>query len=1099
MKKMTIDGNTAACYVSYAFSELAVVYPITPSSPMAELAEEWSAQGRENMFGVVPKVVQMQSEGGAAGALHGALTCGALATTYTCSQGLLLMLPNMYKIAGELLPTVFHVSARALATHALSIFGDHQDVMACRQAGFAMLASSSVQECMDLAVVAHLTTLQSSVPFLHFFDGFRTSHEVNKIDALEYEEILSLLDTQTVENFRARALNPDKPMQRGTAQNGDIYFQNREAANAYYSQLPTIVQNAMDKVAKITKRAYHVFDYVGCEDAERIVVLMGSGCSTMEETIEKMNAQGEAVGLVKVRLYRPFDGAAFCAALPKTCKKIAVLDRTKEAGALGEPLYLDVRCALSENGWTNIQVFGGRYGLGSKEFTPSMCYAVFRNLQSDYPQNHFTVGIVDDITHTSLDISFPYYPRANYVACKFYGLGSDGTVGANKNSIKIIGERTDLYVQGYFYYDSKKSGGVTISHLRFGNTPIRAAYLIDRADFVACHNPSYLMKYDMLSDLKEGGIFLLNCPCADEKELNAYLPPSFKEILIQKGVSVYFIDATKIANDVGLSGRTSTIMQAAFFLLNPSILPYEKAKEFLEEDLQKKFAKKGEDVVRKNLLALERVKDELKYVKKLENSKKLQVQTSYEEENHPYLHNVIQPILSLKGDSLPVSAFSADGSAPTGTAALEKRALPYLLPEWITENCIQCGQCSFVCPHACIRPFVRDKQGAPSEFKEKTAVGMQEKSFSIQIDPHHCMGCGVCANVCPAKEKALVMRVATEIVEATQKNWDFAKTFPQTEISTFKRNSVKGSQFFSPLFEFSYACAGCGETAYIKVLTQLFGEKMLIANATGCSSIYGGSAPICPYTVNQDGKGPAWANSLFEDNAEFGMGMRLAYDTRENQDKKSVWIIGGDGWAYDIGYGGLDHVLASGANVNILVLDSEVYSNTGGQVSKATPLGAVARFAVAGKRKAKKRLGLMAMAYKNVYVAQVSIGANKQHYLNVLTEAESFDGPSLIIAYTPCIAHGVNMSKSVEEEKLAVDCGYWHLFRYDPRRRKEGKPPFVLDSKEPTADFQDFLARENRFASLKNSAPQVAESLFKQAEQENKELFSFYQTLSTIL
>lgn len=1101
MKKMTVDGNTAASYISYAFSELAVVYPITPSSPMAELAEEWSAQGKKNIFGNLPKVVQMQSEAGAAGALHGALTCGALACTYTCSQGLLLMLPNMYKIAGELLPTVFHVSARALATHALSIFGDQQDVMACRQTGFAMLASSSVQECMDMALVAHLATLKSSVPFLHFFDGFRTSHEVNKIDGLEYDEIRSLLDEQDVEKLRERALTPDAPKQRGTAQNGDIYFQNREAANKYYAALPQIVQETMDKVAKVTKRGYHVFDYFGSEYAERVVVMMGSGCSVMEETVEKFNALGEAVGLIKVRLYRPFDTAAFCAALPKTCKKIAVLDRTKEAGAIGEPLYLDVQCALTENGINDVIVVGGRYGLGSKDFTPSMCHAVLRNLQNEYPKNHFTVGILDDVTNTSLDYSFPFYPNADYVACKFYGLGSDGTVGANKNSIKIIGERTDLYVQGYFYYDSKKSGGVTISHLRFGKSPIRASYLIDHADFVACHNPSYIEKYEMLNDLKEGGVFLLNCPCADEKELNAYLPPSFKEILIRKQAKTYFIDATKIANEVGLSGRTSTIMQAAFFLLNPSILPYEEAKKYLEEELQKKFAKKGEEIVRKNILAIERVKDELKRVNSLKITEKEASRESINNVmNNTYLHDFIQPILSLKGDNLPVSAFSADGSVPTATTGLEQRALPYLLPEWIAKNCIQCGQCSFVCPHACIRPFIREEGVAPDYFKEKAAIGMQGKGFSIQIDAHHCMGCGVCANVCPAKEKALVMGIASELVNSTQAGWNFAQKNATTDLpSTFKRNTVKGSQLYPPLFEFSYACAGCGETAYIKVLTQLFGENMLIANATGCSSIYGGSAPTCPYTVNKDERGPAWANSLFEDNAEFGMGMRLAYDVRKTETKKSVWIIGGDGWAYDIGYGGLDHVLASGTNVNVLVLDSEVYSNTGGQTSKATPLGAVARFAVAGKRLQKKRLALMAMAYKNVYVAQVSIGANKQHYLNALTEAESYNGPSLIIAYTPCISHGVNMSKSVEEEKLAVDCGYWHLFRYDPRKKAEGKPPFMLDSKAPTADFKAFLMGENRFASLKKSAPQVADELFEQAEKDSKELFAFYQNLSTIL
>ena len=1107
MKIMTMDGNAAASHVSYAFSELAVIYPITPSSPMAELADAWSAADKPNMFGTAPKVVQMQSEGGAAGAVHGSLTCGALTTTYTCSQGLLLMLPNMYKIAGELLPTVFHVSARALATHALSIFGDHQDVMACRQSGFALLASSSVQETMDLALVAHLATLKSSVPFLHFFDGFRTSHELAKIEAIEYEEMRALLDEKDVAAFRRRALNPDRPTQRGTAQNPDLYFQNREAANRYYLALPQIVQTTMDKVSKITGRAYRVFDYYGAADAETVLVMMGSGCETAMETLEKANAEGKKTGLIKVRLYRPFDGSAFCSALPKTCKTVVALDRTKEAGALGEPLYLDVCCALAEQGLSHIRTLGGRYGLGSKEFTPSMCYAVLKNALSARPKNHFTVGIYDDLTHTSLDFSEKYVAAPqSIVACKFYGLGSDGTVGANKNTIKILGERTDLYVQGYFVYDSKKSGGVTISHLRFGKTPIHSAYLIDHADFVACHNPSYLTRYDMLADLKEGGSFLLNCPHGSLNELNAYLPPSFKQKLAQKRAKFYVINATEIANEVGLQGRTSTIMQAAFFLLNPSVLPYEQACAYLQEELTKKFQRKGEKVVQANLAAIEKTRaavQKIEYPEAWRTTQEGKPPLALPE--NEYFRRFIHPVLSLRGDELPTSAFEADGTVPTGTTRLEKHGVAYLLPQWLPENCIQCNQCSFVCPHACIRPFTLPENAqTPEAFHTRPAIGMPQTRFRVQVAPHDCMGCGVCANVCPAKEKALVMREATTLLPTEGENWEFAQQLPPTDTSAFKKNTVKGSQFATPLFEFSYACSGCGETPYIKLLTQLFGEKMLIANATGCSSIYGGSAPTCPYTVSARGKGPAWANSLFEDNAEFGLGMRLAYDVHAKNAKTpletpSVWIIGGDGWAYDIGYGGLDHVLASGANVNVLVLDSEVYSNTGGQSSKATPMGAVARFATLGKNRRKKNLGLMAMSYGSVYVAQVSMGANKQQLLNALTEAEAYDGPSLIIAYSPCIAHGVHMSKSMEEEKHAVDCGYWHLYRFNPALKASGKKPFTLDSKAPTASFQEFLMGENRFAALHNAAPERASRLFAQAEQDSKELFEFYQNLASIL
>ena len=1103
MKKMTMDGNAAACHVSYAFSELAIIYPITPSTPMAEQADEWSSQNQPNLFNEVPKVVQMQSESGVAGALHGALSCGALTTTYTCSQGLLLTLPNMYKIAGELLPTVFHVSARAIATHALSIFGDHQDVMACRQSGFAMLASSSVQEVMDLALVAHLATLKSSVPFVHFFDGFRTSHEYSKIDVIEYDEMKSLLDEHDIANFKSRALNPEKPIQRGTAQNPDLYFQNRESANKYYLALPQIVQNTMDKVAKITKRAYHLFDYVGAPDAENVIVMIGSGASAMEETIEKVNTNGGKTGLIKVRLYRPFDGKALCSALPHSCRKIAVLDRTKEAGAIGEPLYLDVVCALAQNGRADISVVGGRYGLGLKDFTPSMCYAVIKNLLSPTPKNRFTVGIYDDLTNTSLDFSEPFITASkDCTACKFYGLGSDGTVGANKNSVKIIGDYTDLFVQAYFVYDSKKSGGVTISHLRFGKTPIRSSYLIEQADFVACHNPSYLTRYDILRDCKDGATVLLNCPCDDFFQLNAYLPPSFKKTVAQKRLTLYIIDATKIVNEVGLKGRTSTIMQAAFFLLNPQIMPYKQAIERLKDALRKKFARKGEEVIHMNVTAIDKTQSAVQQIHYPDDWRNGQDESTESAHENAYFRDFIHPVLSLQGDKLPTSALSPDGSVPTGTTRWEKHGIAFSVPYWITENCIQCAQCSFVCPHAAIRPFILDEKAEkPDSFVCKPAVGFENKLFRIQVTPYDCMGCGVCANVCPAPKKALVMRPVSELLPNEAVNWDFSQTIKPTSVENFKRNSVKGSQFRQPLFEFSYACSGCGETPYIKLLTQLFGEKMIIANATGCSSIYGGSAPTCPYTVNNDGHGPAWANSLFEDNAEFGMGMRLAIEQtlKDDAKKRSVWIIGGDGWAYDIGYGGLDHVLASGINVNVLVLDSEVYSNTGGQASKSTPKGALARFASAGKRLQKKKLGLMAITYGNVYVAQVSMGANKQQLLNALTEAESYNGPSLIIAYSPCIAHGVNMSKSMEEEKLAVESGYWQLFRYNPLLKKENKPPFILDSKAPTANFQDFLNGENRFAALKNSAPEQAEILFKEAEEESRALFAFYEKLAQIL
>ena len=1110
MKKMIIDGNYAATYASYAFSEIAIIYPITPSSPMAELADEWHSTGKANLFGNVPEVVEMQSESGAAGALHGAVTCGTLACTYTCSQGLLLMLPNMYKIAGELLPCVFHVSARALSTHALSIFGDHQDVMACRATGFAMLASASVQEAADLAIVAHVASLKGSLPFLHFFDGFRTSHEMQKVELLEYDELKTLLPVQSLERLRKRALSPDHPIQRGTAQNPDVYFQNRERTNEYYSALPEIVQKTMNQLEKITKRTYHIFDYYGASNAESIIVILGSGAQTVMDTVDFLTQNGEKVGMVKVRLYRPFDGARFCATLPKSCRRIAVLDRTKEAGSTGEPLYLDICAAVAEQGMFHLHVIGGRYGVGQKEFTPHMVASIFKNLSEPRPKNHFTVGIQDDISFTSLEPTNITLPK-RYTECKFFGLGSDGTVGANKNSIQIIGEHTNLYVQGYFEYDSKKSGGYTISHLRFGNTPIRAPYFVSEPDFVACHNPSYLHRYDILTRARTRGTFLLNCPWNTIASLNEHIPATVKQDIASKQLRFFVIDGTGIANRLGLNGKHSSVMQAAFFFLNDSLLPYEKALAVLKDTLRKKFAKKGEDVVRRNLLALEQAKDgiiEIDYPTTWETATDTQTSSDAENdvsaqkstvhsEKDAYFQEYISPILALKGDTLPVSAFSPDGSVPLGTSRFEKHGVAHSIPKWLPENCIQCNQCAFVCPHACIRPFLVDEgRQTPTEFSTLPAIGAKGMRFRIQVSIHDCMGCELCARTCPAKNKALVMTKATELDEKEGALWEFAQSLPPAPDGLFKTSTVKGSQFRQPLFEFSYACAGCGETPYIKLLTQLFGERLLIANATGCSSIYGGSSPTCPYAIAKSGKGPAWASSLFEDNAEFGFGMRLAYDKKENGKEKSVWCIGGDGWAYDIGFGGLDHVLASGKNVNVLVLDSEVYSNTGGQLSKATPLGASARFAVNGKQTKKKPLGLMMMQYDNVYVAQVALGANMQQTLRAMLEAEAYDGPSVIIAYSPCIAHGVSMSKSLEEERLAVDCGYWHLFRFNPALADEGKNPFSLDSKEPTEPFESFLLGENRFASLKKSAPEVAEKLFAEAEEDSRKLYQKYKKLA---
>ena len=1161
--KLTIDGNTAASHVAYAFSEVAAIYPITPSSPMAEIADEWSAQGRVNMFGQKLRLAQMQSEGGAAGAVHGALVAGALTTTYTASQGLLLMIPNMYKIAGELLPTVFHVSARAIASHALNIFGDQSDVMACRQTGFAMLASSSVQEVMDLALVAHLSTLKSKVPFLHFFDGFRTSHEISKIDVIDYDEMKSLVDMKDIEDFRKRALNPEHPIQKGTAQNADIYFQNRETANKYYNATPAIVQEMMDKVYKLTGRRYHLFDYVGAKDAENVIILMGSGADTVEETINKMNKEDKNVGLLKVRLYRPFAIDAFVDALPKMVKKIAVLDRTKEAGSLGEPLYLDVCSALLEKGMTDIKVVGGRYGLGSKEFNPSMVYAVYKNLEMPQPKNHFTIGIYDDITNTSLDFSENYYSAPEgTISCKFWGLGSDGTVGANKNSIKIIGDHTDKYVQGYFFYDSKKSGGITVSHLRFGKTPIQSAYLIDSADFVQCSNPTYVTRYNMTKDLKENGTFLLNTSATTIEELEEILPAEVKRDIANKNVNFYVIDAIKIASSLGLKGRTNTILQSAFFKV-ANIIPYEQAVDYMKKMAYKSFAKKGDAVVLMNYNAIDSAE---------QNLIKIDVPESWKttEDGAPmakalgtdYFKTTASKILALEGDKLPTSTFNADGSVPTGTTKYEKRGVAISIPKWKVENCIQCNQCSFVCPHACIRPAVLlEGANKPETFTTKAMMGNKGYNFRVQVSPLDCMGCGVCASICPAKDKALEMVPISSIISEERANYEYSETLPEVDVSNCpgcKKTTVKGSQFNKPLFEFSGACAGCGETSYIKVVTQLFGDRMIVANATGCSSIYGGSAPTCPYTTNKEGKGPAWANSLFEDNAEFGYGINLAINTRrakieedmravydkvsektnaafatwladkddaekskiaaelvktalleeradgldyikKNVDclvKPSIWIIGGDGWAYDIGYGGLDHVLASGENVNVLVLDTEVYSNTGGQASKATPTGSVAKFATSGKRIKKKDLGMMALSYGYVYVAQCSMGSNKQQFLNAIVEAEKYDGPSLIICYAPCINHGINMTKSQDEEKKAVDCGYWQLYRYNPDALNEGKNPFTLDSKDPTVDYQEFLVGETRYSSLKKVQPAIADALFEKAKEDSMERIAKYKKLA---
>ncbi len=1162
----TMDGNTAAAWTSYAFTEVAGIFPITPSSPMAEVTDEWSANGRKNIFGQTVKVVEMESEAGAAGAVHGSITSGALTTTYTASQGLLLMIPNMYKIAGELLPCVFHVTARSLSYHALSIFGDHSDVMACRQTGFAMLCSNSVQEVMDLAAVAHLSTIKGRVPFIHFFDGFRTSHEIQKVECTDYDELAKLVDYDALAKFRADALNPEHPTIRGTAQNPDIYFQGREASNKFYNALPEIVEEYMAKISEMTGRDYKLFNYYGAPDADRVIVAMGSVCEAAEEVIDMLTAKGEKVGLVKIHLYRPFKADAFLDAIPKTAKKIAVLDRVKEVTGFGEPVYVDT-CAAFFKAGRQATIVGGRYGLGSKDVTPAQIISVYENLKADEPKNNFVIGIVDDVTNNSL----PVLPEIDVagegtVSCKFWGLGADGTVGANKNSIKIIGDHTDMYAQAYFHYDSKKSGGVTQSHLRFGKNPIRSTYLVKTADFIACHNQAYIKQYDILGDIKEGGTFLLNCEWDTIEQLEAELPASVKRALVEKKVNFYVIDATKIAQELGLGNRTNSVLQSAFFKL-ADIIPIDDAVKYMKDAIYNSYIKKGENIVNMNYAAVDAG---------LTGYKKIDVPASWadakdenasEKKVPEFIEKVVLPIANLQGDNLPVSAFSGreDGHFESGTAAYEKRGVAASVPQWDASKCIQCNQCSYVCPHATIRPVLltdEEVKNAPAGFGAVEGKGLNSYKFKMQVSPLDCLGCGSCVEVCPAKEKALSMQpLHTQMAEA--ENWEYAMSVSPKE-NPLDKYSVKGSQFEQPLLEFSGACAGCGETPYIKLITQLFGDRMYVANATGCSSIWGASAPSMPYTKNHKGQGPAWCNSLFEDNAQFGLGMlagqkqrrqriidavtqlvewdickeegqawldtkdlgeeskatsaalieaikkinapcdesgKLIDIVKEGEDllvKKSQWIFGGDGWAYDIGYGGLDHALASGEDINVFVLDTEVYSNTGGQASKATPTGAVAKFAASGMKTKKKDLGLMATSYGYIYVAQVAMGASQSQLIKAIKEAEAYPGPSLIIAYAPCINHGIKggMSTAQERIKKAVECGYWHMWRFNPLLKEEGKNPFILDSKEPTGNFRDFIMDEVRYSSLVRTFPETAEQLFEKCENEARERYETYKNMA---
>ena len=1166
-KMKTMDGNSAAAHVSYAFTDVAAIYPITPSSVMADESDKYAAAGRKNIFGREVQVTEMQSEAGAAGAVHGSLAAGALTTTYTASQGLLLMIPNMYKIAGELLPGVIHVSARALASHALSIFGDHSDIYACRQTGYAMLCSNSPQEVMDLAAVAHLSAIKGRVPFLHFFDGFRTSHEIQKIETWDYDDLAEMLDWDAVDKFRRGALNPEHPVMRGTAQNDDIFFQAREACNKYYDAIPEVVIEYMNKVNEKCGTDYKPFNYYGAPDAERVIIAMGSVCDCIEEVVDYLNAGGDKVGLVKVRLYRPFVADYLLEQLPKTVKTISVLDRTKEPGSIGEPLYLDVLAAINGSDFQNVTVLTGRYGLSSKDTTPGDIVAVYRNMESDAPKKRFTIGIVDDVTNLSLDVvENPDTTPSCTKSCKFWGLGADGTVGANKNSIKIIGDHTDMYAQGYFAYDSKKSGGLTVSHLRFGSQPIKSTYYISKADFVACHNPSYVDKYDMVDDLKEGGSFLLNCPW-DVDELDKRLPGKMKRIIAEKKINFYTIDGIKIGKEIGLGGRINTILQSAFFKI-ADIIPAEDAKQFMKDAATKSYSKKGQAIVDMNHTAIERGAQDVKkidvpasWANCTDDSEKVVV-TEGRPEAVDYVNKILNPVNAYKGNQLPVSTFldHVDGTVPQGTSAYEKRGIAVDIPEWQPENCIQCNRCSYVCPHAVIRPVALTEEelaNAPEGTKAIPMIGVPDMKFAMTISALDCTGCGSCAQVCPGKKgaKALVMK-SLDSQRASQDVFNYGLTIDEKPAvaEKFKESTVKGSQFKQPLLEFSGACAGCGETPYAKLATQLFGDRMFIANATGCSSIWGGSAPATPYTVNKKGYGPAWQNSLFEDNAEFGLGMALGQntirdrlaeyvtkiaeltdkediksacqnylDTREDSKasraatdalieklesiadceceagqlakktladkdclaKKSMWIFGGDGWAYDIGFGGLDHVIASGKNVNILVFDTEVYSNTGGQASKATPVGSVAQFAAARKSVKKKDLAAIAMSYGYVYVAQIAMGADFNQCIKAFTEAESYNGPSLIIAYAPCINHGIKGGMSIAqlEEDKAVKAGYWNCFRFDPRLADEGKNPFTLDSKAPTASYRDFIMGEVRYNSLTRAFPERAEKLFAEAEE----------------
>jgi pyruvate-ferredoxin/flavodoxin oxidoreductase len=1188
-KMVTIDGNQAAAHVAHACSEVIAIYPITPSSPMGEIADDKSAKGQVNLWGTIPSVTEMQSEGGAAGAVHGALAAGALTTTFTASQGLLLMIPNMYKIAGELLPTVFHVTARSLACQALSIFGDHSDVMTCRETGFAMLCSSNVQEAMDLALIAQQATLASRVPFLHFFDGFRTSHEIQKVEELTFDDMRAVIDQKLVDQHKARALSPDHPSIGGTAQNPDVYFQGRESCNSFYLACPGIVQRTMDQFAKVAGRSYKLFDYVGAPDADKVIVMMGSGADTVHETVEYLNTKGQKLGLIKVRLYRPFDVNAFVAALPKTVKKIAVLDRTKEPGSIGEPLYVDVRTAFGEamaDGrlkWDKYPVcVGGRYGLGSKEFTPAMAKAVFDNLDAKKPKAGFTVGIVDDLTHTSLDVDASFQvPAEGMYRAMFYGLGSDGTVGANHNSITIIGTLTDNYAQGYFVYDSKKAGAVTISHLRFGKRPIRRPYLITEADFVACHNSSFLEKYDMLSMAKQGGVFLLTTSHTKDQVWDT-LPREVQQQIIDKKLKFYVIDAISIAQELGLGARINTIMQVAFFKIS-NVIPLQTAVDAIKGAIQKSYGKKGEKVVAMNNAAVDAALDKVYEVKvPAKATSKVTMPPVVPDDAPAFVKDVTAEIMSRRGDLLPTSKMPVDGRYPMGTTQYEKRNIAVQIPAWEPQVCIQCGTCSLVCPHAAIRVKAYDGKllaDAPKTFKIAEAKGKEFSGmkFTVQVAPEDCTGCGACVNACPAQEKdankqptgrkAINMAPQEPLRLPERENYAFFLSIPNTDRKLFKPASVKGSQLIQPLFEYSGACAGCGETPYVKLLTQLFGDRAYIGNATGCSSIYGGNLPTTPYTTRPDGRGPTWSNSLFEDNAEFALGMRLAVDkfkgyalelldrvvktgcveapladqirqaalssdadldsveaqrgrieqlrAQINKSKpcadcdqlltvvdylvrKSVWAVGGDGWAYDIGYGGLDHVLASGNKVNILVLDTEVYSNTGGQMSKSTPRAAVAKFAAAGKGAPKKDLGLLAMAYGNIYVAKVALGANTNQTVKAFVEAESYPGSSLIIAYAHCIAHGIDMSSGNEEQKKAVACGHWPLYRYDPRLAAEGKNPLQLDSKAPTLSLEEYAYGETRFKSLKQAKPEAAASLMKLATQDVADRWRLMEQLATL-